>query len=75
MVKNRVGVASAGFLLTVKLPTNMPKAPKDIQVDGVTTSKILVSWKPPPFVGNAQITAYIINYFEVGETPSSCPQP
>ncbi|XP_069954965.1 protogenin-like isoform X3 [Cherax quadricarinatus] len=65
VVKNWVGVASEGFLLTVDVPSNMPKAPVNIQVNETTSKTILVVWSPPPTVNITTVIGYIVHYFEI----------
>ncbi|XP_071542051.1 protogenin-like isoform X1 [Panulirus ornatus] len=66
VVRNRVGVASEGFKLTVNLLPNMPEAPVDILVKETSTKDILVAWSPSPSVEKAEVMGYIVHYFEVG---------
>ncbi|XP_042208100.1 immunoglobulin superfamily DCC subclass member 4-like isoform X2 [Homarus americanus] len=67
VAKNRVGVASEGFLLNVDIPSNMPQPPVNIMVRETSHKEILVAWSPPPSVGETEdVVGYIVHYFEVG---------
>ncbi|XP_069158709.1 protogenin isoform X2 [Procambarus clarkii] len=68
VVKNRVGVASDGFVLTVDTPSNIPQAPVDILVNETTSKDILVVWSPPPPVGQTATMGYIVHYFDIDST-------